>query len=114
LIYQDGNLVSGAEVKCPTLATFYGYLADGGLPDEYKLQVHSAMAICELNEWHFAAYFKCKPLFYVYVERDDFTDTLEHSLYQFREMYEERFWKITSVMKELAQNSQAQEGESLS
>jgi len=106
LIYQDGILVAGAEVKCPTLATFYGYLADGTLPDEYKLQVHAGMAICELNEWHFAAYFKSKPLFYVHVERDMFTDTLDHSLYQFREMYEERFWKISSVMKELAQNAQ--------
>jgi len=114
LIYQDGILVSGAEVKCPTLATYYGYLADGGLPDEYKLQVHAGMAICELNEWHFAAHFKGKPLFHVYVERDMFTDTLEKSLQDFRAMYEERFWKITSVIKQPAQNSQAQEGESLS
>jgi hypothetical protein len=106
LIYQDGILVAGAEVKCPTLATFYGYLAEGGLPDEYKLQVHSGMAICEVDEWHFAAYFRGKPLFYVHVERDMFTDTLEHSLYQFREMYEERFWSISSVMKELSQNVQ--------
>jgi hypothetical protein len=109
LIYHDGILVAGAEVKCPTLATYYGYLADGGLPDEYKLQVHSAMAICEVDQWHFAAYFKGKPLFYVHVKRDDFTDTLDHSLYQFRQIYEERFWKISSVMKELVQNSKAQE-----
>jgi hypothetical protein len=105
LIYRDGKLLAGAEVKCPTLATFYGYLADGTLPDEYKLQVHSAMAICEVDEWHFAAYFKGKPLFYVHVKRDDFTDNLEHSLYQFREMYEERFLKITSIMRELVQNA---------
>jgi hypothetical protein len=65
------------------------------------------MAICEVDEWHFAAYFKGKPLFYVHVERDIFTDTLDHSLYEFREMYEERFWKITSVIKELAQNDKS-------
>jgi len=104
LIYQDGKLVSGAEVKCPTLATYYGYLADGGLPDEYKLQVHSAMAICELNKWHFAAYFKGKPLFYVHVERDMFTDILEKSLQDFRSMYEKRFWEITSSMEKFASN----------
>ena len=106
LIYHDGILVAGAEVKCPTLATFYGYFADRGLPDEYKLQVHAGMAICEVDEWHFAAYFRGKSLFYVHVERDDFTDTLEHSLYQFREMYEERFWEITSAMEKLSGNAQ--------
>jgi hypothetical protein len=105
LIYHDGILVAGAEVKCPTLATFYGYLADGTLPDEYKLQVHSAMAICEVDQWHFAAYFKSKPLFYVYVKWDKFTDTLYQSLQDFRAMYEERFWEISSVMKQLAQNA---------
>jgi hypothetical protein len=119
LIYHDGILVAGAEVKCPTLATFYGYFAecvspdghysDGKLPDEYKLQVHAGMAICEVDQWHFAAYFKGKPLFYVHVERDMFTDILEKSLQDFRAMYEERFWRISSVIKELAQNSKAQE-----
>jgi hypothetical protein len=107
LIYQDGRLVAGAEVKSPTLATFYGYLAEGTLPDEYKLQVHSAMAICEVDAWHFAAYFKGKPLFYVHVKQDEFTDILQKSLQDFRAMYEERFWKITSVMKELAQNAES-------
>ena len=102
LIYQDGKLVAGAEVKCPTLATFYGYVADGRLPDEYKLQVHSGMAICELDEWHFGAYFKGKPLFYVHVERDNFTDILEESLHQFRKQYEDRFWEITKAMEKFA------------
>jgi hypothetical protein len=113
LIYQDGILVAGAEVKCPTLATYYGYLADGGLPDEYKLQVHASMAICEVDQWHFAAYFKGNPLFYVHVKRDAFTDVLEDSLQDFRAMYEERYWKISSVMKD-SQNSQAQQGKILS
>lgn len=102
LIYQDGVLVAGAEVKCPTLATYYGYVADGTLPDEYKLQVHSSMAICELNEWHFGAYFKGKPLFYVHVKRDAFTDILEESFCQFRKQYEDRFWELTKAMEKLA------------
>jgi len=114
LIYNDGILTAGAEVKCPTLATYYGYLADGGLPDEYKLQVHASMVICEVDEWHFAAYFHRKPLFHHLVKMDGFTEKLGDSLQDFRQMYEERFWKISSVMKELKQNSQAQEGESLS
>jgi hypothetical protein len=113
LIYHDGILAAGAEVKCPTLATFYGYFAecvspdgyssDGKLPDEYKLQVHAGMAICEVDEWHFGAYFKGKPLFYVHVKWDKFTNALYQSLQDFRAMYEERFWRISSVMKEFAQ-----------
>ena len=102
LIYQDGKLIAGAEVKCPTLATFYGYVADGKLPDEYKLQVHAGMAICELDEWHFGAHFKNKPLFYVHVKRDAFTDILEESLCQFRKQYEDRFWEITKAMEKYA------------
>jgi len=101
LIYHDGILIAGAEVKCPTLDTFYGYLADGGLPDKYKLQVHASMAICEVDQWHFAAYFKGKPLFHEHVKRDKFTDTLHQSLQDFRAMYEERYWKISSVMNDL-------------
>jgi len=107
LIYQDGILVAGAEVKCPTLATFYGYLFDGGLPDEYKLQVHAGMAICEVDQWHFAAYFKGKPLYYVRVQADRFTEKLGDSLQDFRAMYEDQFWKISSVMKELSQNEKS-------
>jgi len=107
LIYRDGQLLTGAEVKCPTLATFYGYLADGELPDEYRLQVHSAMAICEVDEWHFAAYFKGKPLHYVFVRRDKFTDTLEQSLKDFRAMYEERFMAVTEATERLSENDTA-------
>jgi len=108
LIYRDGELLTGAEVKCPTLATFYGYLADGGLPDEYRLQVHSAMAICEVDEWHFGAYFAGKPLHYVLVRRDKFTDTLEQSLLDFRAMYEERFMAVTEAMEKLRENDQVE------
>ena len=60
LIYQDGKLVAGAEVKCPTLATFYGYVADGRLPDEYKLD-ETTCGAC-LNEQEFVKQIEAKIL----------------------------------------------------
>lgn len=101
LIYHEGKLNAVAEVKCPTLSTFYGWVRENKLPKEHKLQVHAAMVICEVDQAHFGAYFKGKPLFYVHVKRDAFTDILEESLHQFRKQYEDRFWEITKAMEKL-------------
>ena len=109
LIYYQGLLNAVAEVKSPTLATYYGWVREKKLPDEHHLQVHAEMAICEVDQAHFGGYVKEKPLFYVHVKRNGFTDALEDSLKQFRNQYEEQFWKISSVMKQLTQNSKAQE-----
>lgn len=99
LIYHKGKLNAVAEVKCPTLATYYGWVREKKLPDKHKLQVHAAMVICEVDQCHFAGYFKGKDLFYQHVKRDAFTDILEESLHQFRAQYEQQFWEISSAMK---------------
>ncbi|MCX6602537.1 MAG: YqaJ viral recombinase family protein [Acidobacteria bacterium] len=96
LIYHEGKLNAIAEVKCPTLSTFYGWVREKRLPKEHKLQVHAAMVICEVDQAHFGAYFKGKPLFYQHVKRDAFTDILEESLHQFRVQYAQQFWEITA------------------
>lgn len=105
LIYYQGLLNAVAEVKSPTLATYYGWVREKKLPDEHHLQVHAEMAICEVDQAHFGGYVKGKPLFYVHVKRDAFTDVLEDSLKQFRNQYEEQFWKITSAMEKLSGNA---------
>ena len=99
LIYYQGLLNAVAEVKCPTLSTFYGWVRENKLPDDHKLQVHAAMVICEVDQCHFGAYFKGKPLFYVHVKRDAFTDILEESLHQFRAQYKQQFLEINSAME---------------
>ena len=99
LIYYQGLLNAVAEVKCPTLSTFYGWVRENKLPDEHKLQCHAAMVICEVDQCHFGAHFKGKPLFYQHVKRDAYTDILEESLKQFRTQYEQQFWEITSAMQ---------------
>jgi len=105
LIYYQGLLNAVAEVKCPTLATYYGWVREKKLPDEHHLQVHAEMAICEVDQAHFGGHVKGKPLFYVHVKRNGFTDVLEDSLKQFRNQYEEQFWKITSAMEKLSGNA---------
>jgi hypothetical protein len=91
LVWQGGCIIAGVEVKSPCLFGYYNHVAEGELPDEYKLQVHSGMAICEVDTWHFGSYFAGKPLFHLEVKRDDFTDTLERSLQQFRAVYQDRY-----------------------
>lgn len=105
LIYQSRRLIAGAEVKSPCLAVFYGHVAKGTLPDDYKLQVHSSMAICEVDTWHFASYFSGKPIFHVEVKRDEFTDTVERSLIEFRQIYEARYGIVTDALAALGKEA---------
>lgn len=89
------------EIKSPCLFNYYNHVTEQELPDDYKLQVHSGMAICEVDLWHFGSYFKGKPLFHLPVKRDKFTDTLEKSLREFREIYAERYAENKEQMAKL-------------
>lgn len=91
---EGGKFKDGTELKCPCLSTYYGYVADDVLPSSYKLQVHSSMAICEVNTWHFGAYFPGEPLFYKKVQRTQFTDDLADAFSDFRDLYSERYAEI--------------------
>jgi len=99
LVYDGGRLVAGAELKSPCLFNYYNHVAEGELPEDYKLQVHSGMAICEVDAWHFGSYFAGKPLFHLEVKRDRFTDTLARSLEAFRAVYRDRYDQLQSRME---------------
>lgn len=101
--YAGGKPIAGAEVKNPCLCGYYGHVAEKVLPDDYALQVHAGMAICELEVWHFASHFKGKPLFYQRVTRSKFTDTLAESLKQFEVQYRERYELVTGEVLKLAE-----------
>lgn len=101
LDYRGGKLKAGAELKSPCLFNYYNHVTEGELPEDYKLQVHSGMAICEVESWHFGSYFAGKPLFYLEVRRDRFTDTLEKSLQEFREIYRDRYDQLQEKMAKL-------------
>lgn len=105
LVYEGQRIVAGCEVKSPCLSKWLGQVVAGTLPDEYKLQVHASMAICEVNTWHFASYFTGKPIFHVEVNRDAFTDTVERSLIEFRDIYAARYEIVTSALAALGKES---------
>lgn len=107
LVWEGGRLIAGAEMKSPCLFNYYNHVSEGELPDDYKLQVHSGMAICEVDTWHFGSYFAGKPLFHIPVKREKFTDILAASLISFREVYQDRFAKLKESMERLGLNERS-------
>lgn len=99
VIYDGGALVAGVEVKSPCLFNYHRHVLDDVFPDEYRLQVHASMAICDVDRWHFGSYFDGKPLFYKEVRRDAFTDKIAYSLVLFRALYENRFHQLAEAMR---------------
>tara|TARA_B110000495_G_scaffold203492_1_gene227469 strand:- start:8579 stop:9307 length:729 start_codon:yes stop_codon:yes gene_type:complete len=106
IAYRTKKIVEiGAEIKCPTYAKFIELVDNDVLPKDYALQVHSSMAICETERWHFAAYFPGHGLFHKEVRRDHFTDTIAASLEEFRGMYADQ---LDSVQSSLAKIDKAE------
>ena len=101
LVWEGGKLVAGVEIKSPCLFNYYNHVTEQELPDDYKLQVHAGMAICEVDLWHFGSYFKGKPLFHIPVKRDKLTDALGESLREFRGIYADRYAENRERMKKL-------------
>jgi len=106
---SQGNLFTGCEVKSPTLSTYYGMIADKILPNDYKIQVHFNMAVCEVESWHFGAYFIGKPIFHLEVKRDKMTDDIQNSLIEFKEFYQERYNIVQDALSELEHKKKGKE-----
>lgn len=87
LIVAAGNYVAGLEIKCPFPETHVGYVSKGGLPDEYKQQVHGSMAVTGLNQWHFWSYFPGMNPHHVVVTRDDYTEKVAEAVETFLHEY---------------------------
>lgn len=79
LIGEDGGL----ELKCPTLKTQVKYLLDGGLPDEYKAQVHGSLIVSGRKWWEFVSYAPGLPPLLIRVYPDSFTELLRKALEDF-------------------------------
>lgn len=63
----------GLELKCPLLKTHIGYLREGVLPKDHKLQVHGSLAATGRAWWDFVSYHPSAPMFRLRVEADGFT-----------------------------------------
>lgn len=85
LVGEDG----GVEIKCPNPATHIGYVRDGGLPSEYRCQVHGYMIVTGRKWWDFWSYARHFEPFLLRVTRDDFTAALEAELHAFCGRYNE-------------------------
>lgn len=79
IVGEDG----GTEIKCPALKTHIGWLLDGGLPDEHKLQVHGSLIVTGRAWWDFWSYSRMAPPLRVRVVPDEFTAKLAHELNRF-------------------------------
>lgn len=82
----DGLILTtgeGIEVKCPRASKLIQYHQAGGLPDEYRDQVHGTMAVLGCKAYHFFAYHRGLPSFHVRVERETYTDEMLEGLKSF-------------------------------
>lgn len=86
-----GEPCAGLEIKCPSPKVHVGWVLDGGLPDDYKQQVHGNMAVTGLTEWHFFSYFPGLQPHHVLVGWDDYTEKLKESLASFVSEYRTQF-----------------------
>ena len=97
LVDPDG----GIEIKCPLAKTHIGYLMQGGLPTEYKLQVHGSLVVTGRRYWSFVSYCPgIKPV-NIKVEPDDFTAKLRDALEAFTARYAALWEKMQQIDPDL-------------
>lgn len=78
LVGDDGC----GELKCPEAGTHVGWLLDGGLPDDHKVQVHGHLIVTGRAYCDFMSYSIGLPPLLVRVEPDLFTLKLSEMLFQ--------------------------------
>ena len=76
MISPDGlipNLRKGLEIKCPQMKTHIKYLLQGGVPQEYLIQVQSALWVTGYETWDFVSYcpeYYKQPVYLFTAQRD--------------------------------------------
>lgn len=90
LVGADGVL----ELKCPEAHTHTRYLLKGGLPNDYKQQVHGQLIVTGRKFGDFLSYSPGLPPLLVRVEPDEFTEKLRKALDEFWEKYQAALARI--------------------
>ncbi|MDG6894415.1 YqaJ viral recombinase family protein [Volucribacter amazonae] len=99
MISPDGlmpELKKGLEIKCPKMKTHIVYLLEGGVPNEYIIQVQSALWVTGYETWDFVSYcpeYQPQPLYLYTVKRDE-------KLMNAFDTYIPEFIKALRVLKE--------------
>ena len=79
----------GLELKCPDLKTHICYVRCGGLPADYRTQVHGSLALSGRDFWDFASYADWGlPLHRVRVVPDEYTASVADALREFKKQFE--------------------------
>ncbi len=95
LLADDGRLVAGLEIKCPTIEKHGKYVIEGTLPTEYKAQVHFSMLVTGLSQWHFFSFFPGLMPLHIVEEQNSYTDQLLEATKEFVSEYA-KLWPIGS------------------
>jgi putative phage-type endonuclease len=89
LIYMGDTPIAGVEIKCPMAKKHVGYIVEGGVPAEYRPQVHFSMAVTGLP-WHFMSYCPGILPHVVFVQPDEYTAKMRNAIDRFLIYYAER------------------------
>lgn len=85
----------GLEIKCPDADTHVGYILDGGLPQQYVMQVQGSMLVTGYKSWTFLSYHPRFPQLVVDVRRDErIIDALRDGLDAYWTMFEAGWAKL--------------------
>lgn len=92
LVVDGETPTEGLELKCPAHKTHVKYLLDGGLPVEYKPQVHASLAMTGLPVWNFMSYAVGLPPLILREEPSEYTEKVRKAL--------DDFWTMLLELKE--------------
>jgi hypothetical protein len=88
----------GIEIKCPAIQTHFGWLLDGGLPEEHAAQVYGSLYVTGAQGWHFVSYHRRTPLLETMVTRDEaIMGRIEDALGMFLERFDRAKQRIIEL-----------------
>jgi len=87
LIYKKDKPTCGLEIKCPLIENHALYHYEGGVPEQYRAQVHGSMVVTGLREWWFVSYNEGTEPFTHLQTWDEYTDKVAEALDEFVTKY---------------------------
>jgi putative phage-type endonuclease len=87
LIYKGKSPVCGVEIKCPLIENHALYHYEGGVPEQYRAQVHGSMVVTGLREWWFVSFNEGTEPFVHCQKWDEYTDKVAEALDEFVTKY---------------------------
>jgi len=86
--WYEATADAALELKCPLLKTQARYLMDGGLPKDYRPQVHGHLIVCGTAYGEFVSYAHGLTPLRIRVEADDYTAKVRKALDGFWEKFQ--------------------------